>query len=189
MKCELISKVLHKSYYLPRFLWISTQDCVVFWDLRKLYIYITYLFIFWSPLWCADRRFQSINVVNIELALICNINSRHAHYFVILLFPVECKYDKQKNQGSYDDFLYSKDRTRHNGDIYWQCRNRKTFIPFCTGRLYTLGKERVRIQTEHNHPTETSRSQKMETSWREVETPYYNPSDKLDFIRKIGYMF
>ena len=58
---------------------------------------------------------------------------------------------KGSDQACYEGYIYSKDRARPNGDIYWQCRDRKTYTPFCTGRLYTKGKERVKKQTPHNH--------------------------------------
>ena len=58
---------------------------------------------------------------------------------------------KESDQACFDGFIFSKDRTRPNGDIYWQCRDRKTH-PFCTARLYTQGKEIVKEDTEHNQP-------------------------------------
>ena len=54
-------------------------------------------------------------------------------------------------QACYESYIYSKDRIRPNGDIYWQCRDRKIYTPSCTGRLYTKGKENVIRQTAHNH--------------------------------------
>ena len=59
---------------------------------------------------------------------------------------------KGSDHACFDGFIFSKDRTRPNGDIYWQCHDRKTYTPFCTIRLYTQGKEIVKKHTEHNHP-------------------------------------
>ena len=58
---------------------------------------------------------------------------------------------KGSDQACYEGYIYSKDRIRPNGDIYWQCRDRKIYTPSCTGRLYTKGKENVIRQTAHNH--------------------------------------
>ena len=43
---------------------------------------------------------------------------------------------KGSDQACFDGFIFSKDRTRPNGDIYWQCRDRKTYTPF--GYLFSI---------------------------------------------------
>ena len=58
---------------------------------------------------------------------------------------------KGSDQACYEGYIYSKNRIRPNGDIYWQCRDRKIYTPSCTGRLYTKSKESVIRQTAHNH--------------------------------------
>ena len=38
---------------------------------------------------------------------------------------------KGSDQACYNGYIYSKDRNRPNGDIYWQCRDRKIYTPSC----------------------------------------------------------
>lgn len=58
-------------------------------------------------------------------------------------------------QAVYDGFIYTKDRVRPCGTVYWQCKDRKDYSPTCKSRLFTNGAapdSTVIRSTEHNHP-------------------------------------
>ena len=87
---------------------------------------------------------------------------------------------KGSDQACYNGYIYSKDRNRPNGDIYWQCRDRKIYTPSCTGRLYTSGKQSVRRSTEHNHPpSEKEVLKSAAVSTAKYDTSRSTPGDVL----------
>ena len=58
---------------------------------------------------------------------------------------------KGGTQACYGGFVYTYDRRKNDGTIYWQCKSRAAHSPRCTGRLYTQEKASVKRQTPHSH--------------------------------------
>ena len=58
---------------------------------------------------------------------------------------------KGGTQACYDGYVYTYDRKKDDGTIYWQCKSRANYTPCCKGRLYTREKTSVKRQTEHCH--------------------------------------
>ena len=54
-------------------------------------------------------------------------------------------------QACYGGFVYTYDRRKDDGTIYWQCKSRAAHSPRCTGRLYTQERASVKRQTPHCH--------------------------------------
>ena len=73
--------------------------------------------------------------------------------------PKVLKFIRGRNggtQSTYGGFVYTFDRKKDSGVHYWQCKDHKQYTPFCTGRLYTKGRESVIREKDHNHePSET----------------------------------
>ena len=58
---------------------------------------------------------------------------------------------KGGTQACYDGYVYTYDRKKDGGTIYWQCKSRANYTPRCKGRLYTRERTSVKRQTEHCH--------------------------------------
>ena len=51
----------------------------------------------------------------------------------------------------YDGHVYTFDRKKDSGVMYWQCKGKRTLQ--CKARLYTQEKTSVIRNTEHSHPS------------------------------------
>ena len=58
---------------------------------------------------------------------------------------------KGGDQACYGGYIYTYDRKKDDGTIYWQCKTRASHSPRCKGRLYTNGKMSVKRHTPHSH--------------------------------------
>ena len=74
---------------------------------------------------------------------------------------------------AYNGYIYTHDRTKADGKEFWQCRDRKKFVPNCVGRLYT---RQERVIREKNPSDIHSPSEKECSRSLAVSTMKYDES-------------